>query len=874
MRLALPAGLLRERSTTKLPSRQSFSHKLLLCEVHDVIAYGHSYIVKGAGTPRMTALLSTSAGTMAPIGARSLSMLVPGALVLCWISDDYIPIIISVVCGPAGLNTSSIPDSIVACGHAGLFADPAHQYFANREDCHGVFDFSAGRPVDNLPGDWGALNELGLGVVLGKLMTMMRASDTCKLEMFYIDQLARLFAYNWQHHTAGSEVEAYNDEGEWTSVEGYTPYPWEALGVANQLPAAALGYIFKLNTDADPIKGDKFGLEPQEELQIPFWRKRVFKGYLGDIERTVVMLPANDRHLYGTKTDTSYTGVFEQILGIDGSFTMRSAKSILFEKTVWIPVPDDLYPRDNPNGDTDFDNPSGINESLEEFPEGTEDENILRFDDMHAYFCQRLSSQGINLRKKDWFVKDDPPKTPGSLPKEVEALSPYTKYFADRPTMVEQDVDHRRKARYYKSRAYFGLTEEGGFVLEDAHGASIKVSGGNIEITCPGDVILRSGHSTQVWSGKDVVVKSNKDIDLSSANSDVRVKAERNMMLLGGNSGSGGMLLENRAQGSVDFSDPESINIGGLVLKCSRGTLGLLGDELHLKSMTRNLILDAKDGDNDIIMFGNELNKYLRSGSTEMIGSRDPIESTPARDISIMRHDNSGILATLNGPVKLGTPSLTLVNHRSSNGISSFRMKGNISIEGSGFATGDFSKTDTPTVSDYIVDRQEHLNEQNTERTAYLIPDVNQYLRNAGVLGNPAVYGNMGVQFRSTLNLHINGMKMYEAPWQKRFRYAIGALSTDDYPAGSFDEQEVYPRINPDTLKEEGIPTMPFPGYEAWNGDSDEAVFVRYDDVFYNSDATGGSPQPRGENVAETYDLGKIKTAEEGKFKDRYPVNG
>ena len=345
IRLALPDGLLRPERETKLPPRLSISSKILLCEVHDVIAYGHAYIVKGLGTPRMTAVLGTLSGTMTPIGARSMSMLTPGSLVLCWISETYFPIIISVVATPMGTNVAGVPDSIVACGHAGMFADPAHQHMINREDSHGLLDLSAGRPIDNLPGDWGQINEFGAGFFLGKLMAAMRASDACKVEAFYVDQLLRIAGYNYQRYTSGSEQEAFNDEGEYTDIDGFTPYPWEAAG--------SLNYAMEPfnRADADPKDGTKFGVEPVDEKQTGFWRKQTFRGYLGDLEKTLVSIPKRFDAIHALGNTEHYIGVAEQVFGIDGSYRLRSAKSVTLERTLWIPVPQSLQSRCNPEGD-------------------------------------------------------------------------------------------------------------------------------------------------------------------------------------------------------------------------------------------------------------------------------------------------------------------------------------------------------------------------------------------------------------------------------------------------------------------------------------------------------------------------------------------
>lgn len=874
LRLAIPDGLLFQQKPVKLPPRQSLSQRLLLCEVHDVLAYGHCYIVKGTGTPRMIAVLGSPETSMTPIGARSLSMIPPGSLVVVWINETYFPVILAVVATPMGSSRLGIPDSIVGASHAGFFADPAHQILASRPDGHGFVDFSAGRPIDNLPGDWGKFNELGLGFFLGKLMTYMRSSDICKLEMFY-DHLARLFSYNWQHYTAGSEREALNDEGEWTDVEGFNPYPWEAAGIS------ALGQLLLVEQSTnqlDPKTAKTMIYEPKDPLQTGFWRLRTFHGFLGDLERRYVQLPNRDVEVmrYGTqegdypKSQTpAYTGVFDQLIGIDGSYVLRSAKRVLLEKTCWIPVPEEMMPRDNPKGDTDFANPSGIGTTLPEFnPPEDSGSSQLSFADRHAYFCQKFVSQGTNLRQKDWRVKDDPPKTPGDFTVEIPPLYPYSSFQQPLPEQAEKTVDHRKKVRYYKGRARIEILDDGGVVMEDAYGSSVKLFGGNLEISCPGDIIFRSGRDVQTWSGRDVVAKSNRSVDISASQEDVRIKAERNLMVLGGNRGTGGVLIENRGSGDMVYESNDTLNIGGLILKCSRGVLGITADTLHLRTDRGPVILDAKSGESDVIVFGRSLEKFLTRGSMEVIAPQ--MEQTPVANLSIVEHTQNQYQMIVKNTL-LASSGITVINSiLERDGTTSIRLKGSLSVEGRVSATGGSLENETESVFDHRTALQSMNDNRNAVKNDVLDPVAQQELRETTALS--AAAPNIGFRFRASDELGLNNVRIFEAPWQQRFRRTQETQAGDKFSGPLFVEKDVYPRVNPNTLQNEGRPTMPYPGYEAWEGAAG-AVFVSHDDVFYSMDRNGGKPIPRGTNVDESYALSKLKTPVESVFKDRYPVN-
>ena len=175
-----------------------------------------------------------------------------------------------------------------------------------------------------------------------------------------------------------------------------------------------------------------------------------------------------------------------------------------------------------------------------------------------------------------------------------------------------------------------------------------------------------------------------------------------------------------------------------------------------------------------------------------------------------------------------------------------------------------------PTVSQYITDQQQHQEQQTNTLAQDVTPQTGSHLREEGSLGEVA--GVIGVYFRRTDELSLGSMRLYEAPWQKRFRRTAGITAAQDYTGQLFVESEVYQRVDPATLQDAGRPTMPFPGREAWKS-KDGASFVCYDSVFYELDANGGRPKPRGENPDETFNLDQLNDPVENKFEDRYPVN-
>ena len=866
----LPDGLLRRDREYPKPS------ELQLCEVHDVLAYGRCYIVKPVGAPRMPAMLGSQSSSMLPIGARDITMIVPGSIALCWISDRGYAVILSIITTPMGSSQISWPDSIVAAGNAGAFSDPAHQILTTKDTAHGLLDFSAGAPIDVLPGDWGQTNELGMAIFLGRLMASVRAGELCKLEMHYVDMLARLFAYNWQHYTAGSEDESFDDEGEWTRVRGFSPFPWESAGV-NVTSAALFDKQGKLNPkDAN----DRFGLEPVEALQGSFVRYKEFEGFLGDLRRRFVLMPnlSVDRRVYGREsTDPAqYKGLFEEVVGADGGYLMRSAKGIGFEKTVWIPVPEEIYPRDNPKGDHDMTDAAGLGMDFSEYPEQTTaGETLARVRDYQAHDLNKRRSEPLNQRDKDWAIRDDITgdkiETPGEFQQEIAGLTPYAAYEQPLPASNEELVCPvgERSSRYYESKAFMGILPDGSILLRDGYGSEIRMTGGNVEITCPGDVVMRNGRTVQIWGGKDVIIKSHDNLEMSSATGSARLKAEHNLEVLGGNDGTGGVLIESRGSGQInDFTETgDNAVIGGMVLKSSRGPLGVWGDSLYLQSMSGDISMNSQDGDGSFVVYCGQLTKYLRYGSMEVVAQSK--DSTPV-DSTYVLENTGGSLNFHGTQVNLGVTSVNVVPTKGTGTMASVVVSGPITSEGTVSGVGEFNKTGLVNPTSLLGVRATGKREVDSANEI-LRRDFETTITGDSANGNKEVYGLIGFSFRSSTDLSLGDMVIYESEWQKRFRQTAGIAATGKYTS-VWDEPDVAGRVDPDDGQDDQSRlTKPFPGKEAWD-DGTGAKYSQVDDQFYLSDSSGGRPLPRGEKGAAYSNVEPPSFSKEG-FKDRYPIN-
>ena len=203
-------------------------------------------------------------------------------------------------------------------------------------------DFNLNRPMDAVPGsDEGLINEMGVGYGLSRFFSWMRASDVAGIWCFYLDNLTRIAAYNYEFWHAGGERTIKNDQGEINDLEAFTPYPWEALGMLN--PAVPSSELIEDDGGVWKPGQDKLWQEPLAVDQEPLARQLIFHGYLGDMHRELVVIPklpdADADYVHTRSSEEEMTGVLDIQKRMDGGYSVRSAKSIHHEKYIFIPVP-------------------------------------------------------------------------------------------------------------------------------------------------------------------------------------------------------------------------------------------------------------------------------------------------------------------------------------------------------------------------------------------------------------------------------------------------------------------------------------------------------------------------------------------------------
>jgi hypothetical protein len=639
--------------------------------------------------------LSVSSQGRYIIGARDMGVFSPGTQVFCYREPEwrYALVLGSVPWLTTNAKRNGIPDWVVPGAMAGLAEDRVHsEVFDLFGKASGLVNAAGGRPCDNIPGDFGALNELGVGYVVGKLCAQIRASHFCGVQAHFLDNLLRILGYNYELFTSGEERRALNDEGEYTDVRKVTMYPWESTGVI----ATTDGIPPTWTIDGDPEwrKGNnQAAREPAYDDQMGFFRMLEMDGYLGDLQRKWVSgPPAETVDFERLSNNTVYRGLFEQGIGIDGRFTMRSAKGIIFEKTCAIPIPKQTHVPEDPEGDTAEnyktaslwgDGDDHNKDELELTDEVPGMRSSLAYE-MHAHLFHLQNVVPLYYHKKDWFLpeEEDAIASMGMTQSIHTDTTGATQFWMDLPDVKEIQIDHRLVAKYYQSRAVFAINDDGSILLEDGYGSQIRMEGGHIFLSARNDVFVQPGRNLVAWAPRDAVIRAGNSVDITAAKTDVRIKAQNNLHMV---SVDRGVLIESQSTASQSDWDKvgEDIVSYGVVLKASDSYVASYAKETYIRAgledtASGRIHIDSGKAEGELTLQGSQIDARVKNSFNIIMNTsgEEVAEDTVAsasfgrREIVIGGDDMQRII--------LGAANVTQTSKSASSNATSFVVEGNI----------------------------------------------------------------------------------------------------------------------------------------------------------------------------------------------------
>lgn len=541
--------------------------------------------------------------------------------------------------------------------------DDCHKKYIKQDKAGSIVDYSNWRPYDGtLASEWGAIATTGLGVTLDDFMVRLSVNEFTGVYGFYHDNLLRVAGYNMQTWTAGSERDAYMDQAECNDYQGYTPYPWEGVGILQpgirviEQYDAGCYHCFK-------EKPYYSRWENKYEWAQPYHRTQTFYGYIGQGGRRSVTAPPQGEIKWtyepnpggeppppfdsaiesskgfsngcvgGPSKDKSpdsmqpMYGLCEDNRALDGRIFMASAKGVTIAKRVLLPMPKRLKRPEDPQGDEAKKNykaasmfGSGPDHPITGTLRTTDTtypnmQRAATVMDLHAYLYNYSGFHAFYWHAKDYKLWEEQELKYADV---LQKIPEFSRLATEKMYLKEEEpkffeIDHRYKKsgpqKFYETTCHLSLLEDGGVVIGDGYGAEIRMSGGVVIISAPGDVWLKGGRDVQAWAGNDVIARANKTVDISATEKNVRIKAERHVLVLSGNDGKmGGILLESRgATKEFDFEKcGEQIKFSGVVARAPKSQVVGLARDIYLRTgggevEEGDITLDATKGRKNIL---------------------------------------------------------------------------------------------------------------------------------------------------------------------------------------------------------------------------------------------------------------------------------
>lgn len=317
-------------------------------------------------------------------------------------------------------------------------------------------------------------------------------------------------------------------------------------------------------------------------------RIKELSGFFGNLYSRFCMRPdPNDAGL--RKIDASARpkeeGVSRETIDPSGQYRISAAGMLTIERTGRIPVPVRIaLPTDKGH---DIDKTPQTQKPFQH-ESGRPGNRILELYDRQAYDLKsqysRVDGSGF---EPDYYV-----------PQESD-LRPLTDKYAEAFLKDDETV---KLAEYDKRRAGIYIGEDGSVIIRDAWGSEIDMLGGNVVVSCAGNIINTPGRTSLTIAGDDIVCKAQNSIDMHASEHDVRLSASRNMEIIGGadeKNHQGGVVIESRGRHRDPWDGDgkgEDARLNGITLKATNQNIVTDCNGLKLTSSDNICMASGKDG--------------------------------------------------------------------------------------------------------------------------------------------------------------------------------------------------------------------------------------------------------------------------------------
>ena len=777
-----------------------------------------TYVVDAPGFP--DAVAADTAGGLNTLGARCYSTHAPGTPVLVWFATPEAEGIILGGIPRYDREDLALRGTMLAEGAGvGVGYDQVHRkplrLDVKPDDQFPVpsMDKGTGRPRDLLAGDHGAVNELGVGYSVLKFTAQLHAGYA-NVSVSYVDNTVRLTGDRILMESPSMEHDHFQDQGESSTIHRSTPYQWEGMGAP--LPGD------------DPANNEDRELSPEfngeEQLsiwdvetwdQVGIFRYMELEGYLGGLMHSWAILPPEEQLPVTRDRELNWPGVAEHQVNVDGFITIRTAKGLLLEKTAMIPVPQQKLDPWDPEGDKDADCDWGkdaYDSDKVDYDWGDEDPTSRagRAIDHNLFRTGEANVRALLDHVKDWSVpqETDIPAAAGAVP-----MSPLgTKFHADLPTAKTRRVDHRRTAvKYYPGRSFILFGDDGSITFQDAYGSSLVMSGGNVELCPRGDLLVRPGRSVINMAPRDIILNAGHAVEVATSKGDVRIKSERNLHALAGNSGEGGILLESRADDTTgamnDFEEQgEGSLSSGVTIKSKNAPFAVWGSKIFMQSWDEGIVIDAGKGLKDLDLLGKDVRMVGYRSSSLIAGVKPGTGGGEPENADMIKVEGNSASILAGGVLaKFAGSSFRML--KDGGGSANMLVGGGLNVTGViASPSTEISPLEPANMVPSIADLKAEVHEESTDFvTAWNELEAEVYTSTSG-FGNTEFARKFSFSFNKSLLYWTDTDFVLNATyWQ--MRYAATGGRTWDQPVVVFQERE-------------SIQTRPWPGHESWAGNS------------------------------------------------------
>lgn len=517
---------------------------------------------------------------------------------------------------------------------AGFGTEKAYSVpLTNKEDMLGVRACAA-RPVDLLPGSHVLRNEQGVGVGINRFAAGLLASPRAQIRVSQLDDQVRINSGHFIHFNAGGVDQVFNDAGHVSGEFSFTPHQCEHSGfndygmAANKEGGIKNFFLKALDNRWNAVKSR---LAPKKRIQ-------VFMGHLGGLFSLFIAKPDPNQNPETEDAASIDQGLMHVNVDGGGRLMVRTASGFSFQRRDRIQVPKRVRQPWDPEGVRLEDNPEVSSKSWFQFNSSYPYARSLQLRDAMAWRVRQAYERIFELSAQNKA------KTAGKdfyLPNETDTKVPDDEY--------DTVTNDSGQFKDFKDRqSCINFEDDGSIILRDAWGSEIALRGGNILLSCAGQVEVKSGGSTVVMAGHDVIMKGRKSVDITATDNDVRLKAERNLLAV---ANVGGVLVESKSEGAGTWAGEGETQQGGGVTIKAQSAVAVLSTNLTLNGKN-SVSIDTMDEmgtpDNGSLMI-----------------SAGNITAAVTRQCNIAAGDGDSALTISKGSANLIAPEVALIGGNS-----------------------------------------------------------------------------------------------------------------------------------------------------------------------------------------------------------------